>query len=316
MNTLRGHVADYLRLRRGAGFKLETRRPTAAPSSRPTCTAAASNGDQRSAVAWARLPERVRATHGPPSGSAVVRRFARYLHAIDPATEVPPPGLFSRPAARPAPFLYSPADIVASDRRLRGRCAPRCGRRPITTLIRSARRHGHADAARRSSSTATTSTCDRAHCTIRAGQVREVTAGAPAPQRHRRAARTMPRPARAGSAQQPQTATRVLRLRRRRTALCTPPSSRRSGFFYDSAGRPPSGPRTPRDSRPATHLRRRTLLGWYRDRRRRRRPASRRCRPTSATSTRRHLLVSVRVPGAAGRLAAAPPRASIRGGPS
>jgi integrase len=42
-----------------------------------------------------------------------VRGFARYLQALDPATEVPPAGLFAAHAQRTTPYLYSPADIGA-----------------------------------------------------------------------------------------------------------------------------------------------------------------------------------------------------------
>jgi integrase len=41
-----------------------------------------------------------------------VRRFAVYLHTIDPATNVPPPGVFPRHRRRPTPYLWSPAEIT------------------------------------------------------------------------------------------------------------------------------------------------------------------------------------------------------------
>ena len=50
------------------------------------------------AVAWARLPEGIKPITVDFRLSAV-RGFARYLHAIDPAHEVPPPGLLVGPAA-------------------------------------------------------------------------------------------------------------------------------------------------------------------------------------------------------------------------
>jgi integrase len=40
-----------------------------------------------------------------------VRGFARYLHAIDPAHEIPPPGLLAVPRRRPAPYIYTPDQI-------------------------------------------------------------------------------------------------------------------------------------------------------------------------------------------------------------
>lgn len=42
-----------------------------------------------------------------------IRGFATFLHAHDPAHEIPPPGLFPRRRQRPVPYLFSPADIAA-----------------------------------------------------------------------------------------------------------------------------------------------------------------------------------------------------------
>jgi integrase len=41
------------------------------------------------------------------------RGFARYLQTIDPWTEVPPAGIWPATVPRPAPYLYSDADITA-----------------------------------------------------------------------------------------------------------------------------------------------------------------------------------------------------------
>ena len=67
-----------------------------------------------------------RSRHGavaPGLGMEAVRGFAVFLHAHDPAHEVPPPGLFPRRRLRAVPYLYSPADIAtlqAAAGRLRG----------------------------------------------------------------------------------------------------------------------------------------------------------------------------------------------------
>lgn len=42
-----------------------------------------------------------------------VRGFARYLSGIDPATQVPPPGLMKGPRRWRPPFIYSEADLAA-----------------------------------------------------------------------------------------------------------------------------------------------------------------------------------------------------------
>jgi len=53
-----------------------------------------------------------------------VRGFVHYLHALDPAHEIPPPGLLAVPRRRPAPYLYAPGDlarVLQAARRLRPR---------------------------------------------------------------------------------------------------------------------------------------------------------------------------------------------------
>ena len=42
-----------------------------------------------------------------------VRGFARYLHGIDPATEVPPLTLLPARKHRPTPHIYTDAQIAA-----------------------------------------------------------------------------------------------------------------------------------------------------------------------------------------------------------
>lgn len=127
MSSLRQAVADYLRIRRALGFKLE-----AAGRLLPqfldyleSVNAATITTDR--AVRWATLPSAanpawwgVRLT--------VVRGFARYLQTLDPATELPPVGVLPAAAAgrRPAPYVYSDAEIVAlmaAARRWRARMA-------------------------------------------------------------------------------------------------------------------------------------------------------------------------------------------------
>jgi integrase len=62
------------------------------------------------ASSWAKQPP-----HGAQVWWAyrlgVIRQFARYLTALDPATEVPPPGLIPEPSHRIVPYIYSDDDI-------------------------------------------------------------------------------------------------------------------------------------------------------------------------------------------------------------
>ncbi len=109
MNALSSHVEDYLRLRRALGFKLER-----AGQLLPQLVAyleAAGAGTVTSglAIAWARLPDAT--PNHWAQRLAIARGFARYLQTIDPATEVPPPGVFPARRHRPAPYLFSQRDI-------------------------------------------------------------------------------------------------------------------------------------------------------------------------------------------------------------
>jgi integrase len=109
MNALNSHVEDYLRLRRALGFKLE-----AAGQLLPQLVAyleAAGAGPVTSdlAIAWARLPDAT--PNHWAQRLAIARGFARYLQTIDPATEVPPPGVFPARRHRPSPYLFSQRDI-------------------------------------------------------------------------------------------------------------------------------------------------------------------------------------------------------------
>lgn len=119
MNTIQTHAEEYLRLRRALGFKLEFP-GHALPQ---FVTWLQGTGVEtitiEAAITWARL-----STAANPMTLShrlgVVRGFARYLRTIDPATEVPPSGLFGR-QRRITPYIYSPEEIgrlVRAARRL------------------------------------------------------------------------------------------------------------------------------------------------------------------------------------------------------
>jgi integrase len=109
------HVADYLRLRRQLGFTLswdehllgQFTAHLDATGTRQLTTAVM--------IEWASLPR-------PDGGAGVsraavrmtaVRSFAAYLHALDPAHEVPPRGVFSHQARRSTPYIYTPGEVTA-----------------------------------------------------------------------------------------------------------------------------------------------------------------------------------------------------------
>ena len=110
MSALAAHVADYLRLRRALGFKLVW--PGHVLPQFVTWLEASGSETitTEAAVAWARLSEGAQpVTLSHRLGA--VRGFARYLHTIDPATEIPPTGLFGK-QQRLAPYIYSSEEIA------------------------------------------------------------------------------------------------------------------------------------------------------------------------------------------------------------
>jgi integrase len=110
MTTLSAHVEDYLRLRRALGYRLERAGQLLPQLVVYLEAAGATTVTSDLAIAWARLPERTQPNHWA-ARLAVARGFARYLQTIDPATQVPPPGVFPTRRHRPAPYLWSADDI-------------------------------------------------------------------------------------------------------------------------------------------------------------------------------------------------------------
>ena len=111
MNPLDKAVADYLELRRGMGFTLLQHEARLRRLVSFMAEARADRITTRLAVRFATHDSHL----SPRTMSmrlSMVRAFARYLAAYDPATEVPPLGLLPD-ASRPAiPYLYSPRQIV------------------------------------------------------------------------------------------------------------------------------------------------------------------------------------------------------------
>jgi integrase len=105
-------LADYLRIRRALGFKLDQAERLLAQFIAYLHDHHAEVPTIEDALAWARLP-----TAATPRWWAqrltTVRGFAAYLHTLDPRAEVPPPGLIRRGPRRATPYLYSQADIAA-----------------------------------------------------------------------------------------------------------------------------------------------------------------------------------------------------------
>lgn len=110
MSALSDHVEDYLQLRRRLGYKLE-RAGLLLPKLVTYLEAAGSATlTTELAISFACLPADARPTHWA-ARLTVVRGFARYLQTIEPATEVPPQGVFPARRHRRTPYLWSIEDI-------------------------------------------------------------------------------------------------------------------------------------------------------------------------------------------------------------
>jgi integrase/recombinase XerD len=121
MSELSRHLDDYLRLRRALGFKLAFPGLVLPSLIGYLDAAGAATVTAELAIAWAGLPRGVQPiTWAHRLGAA--RGFARYLKTIDPATEVPPAGIWPSVTPRPQPYIWADADIrrlLAATRALR-----------------------------------------------------------------------------------------------------------------------------------------------------------------------------------------------------
>ena len=110
MSTLAGHLTDYLRLRRSMGFKLHRAGQILPEFVEYLEAAGASTITADLAIAWAQLPTGVHPVTWTQRLGAV-RGFARYLHTLDPATEIPPGDVYPGQGKRPTPYLFCAPDI-------------------------------------------------------------------------------------------------------------------------------------------------------------------------------------------------------------
>lgn len=112
MSTLRQAVDDYLTIRRVLGYKLERHGWLLPQFVAYLDQAGATTITVEHALTWAMLPAGGK-TRWWAERLSVVRGFAAWLAAIDPATEVPPADLLPHHRQRATPYLYSDDDIVA-----------------------------------------------------------------------------------------------------------------------------------------------------------------------------------------------------------
>lgn len=103
-------VTDYLITRRAMGYKLAEDGRLLRQLAAYLEAVHAEHLSVHHALSWATQPG-----DAAPAWHALrlttVRSFARYLSALDPATEIPPVGLLPEPSHRVVPYIYSDDDI-------------------------------------------------------------------------------------------------------------------------------------------------------------------------------------------------------------
>jgi integrase len=112
VSTLRTAAEDYLEMRRALGYKLTSQAPLLFAFIAYLEQAHAATVTSELAVGWATAPAGADPVWWAKRLS-IARQFARYLHTIDPACEVPSPRLLPYRARRATPYPYASEDIAA-----------------------------------------------------------------------------------------------------------------------------------------------------------------------------------------------------------
>jgi integrase len=112
MSVLRQALDDYFTLRRALGYHLIRSEKLLNQFLDYLEHEGAATITVAQALSWARLPSDATVNWWAQRLS-VVRGFATYLYALDPRTEIPPPGLLPSRPSRANPYLYSEGDIAA-----------------------------------------------------------------------------------------------------------------------------------------------------------------------------------------------------------
>ena len=111
MTPMRERAEEYLAMRRALGHRLDGQGRLLLDFAGQMDRAGQTRLTTRDALEWACSTSGGLVTRR--QRLSVIRCFARHLAALDPACEVPPPGLLKATARRPAPYLYSPQEIAA-----------------------------------------------------------------------------------------------------------------------------------------------------------------------------------------------------------
>jgi integrase/recombinase XerD len=111
MTSLRQALDDYLRIRRGLGFKLVSDQRLLEGFVGFLEQAGAQHITSKLALLWARTPDAH--PHRWSQRLGMVRVFARYVATLDPESEVPSKDLLPAHRPRVAPYIYSPGEVLA-----------------------------------------------------------------------------------------------------------------------------------------------------------------------------------------------------------
>jgi len=145
MSALEGSLADYLRIRRALGYKLERAEKLLGQFLEHLDRRGEELVTVQSALGWATSASGD--LNWRASRLSVVRGFATYLHQLDPAHEIPPADLLPRRPRRATPYLYSDREIetlIAATTVLRGRLRQATYRTLIGLLAVTGMRVGEA----------------------------------------------------------------------------------------------------------------------------------------------------------------------------
>lgn len=111
MSSLNRYLQEYLTLRRRLGFKLCDAGCELHKFVRFAQQANASFITTKLALAWATQPTGCQPAYWTTRLS-MVRRFAEYVSAVEPRTEVPPQGLLPHRFHRKSPYFYSDREVA------------------------------------------------------------------------------------------------------------------------------------------------------------------------------------------------------------
>ena len=101
---------DYITSRRAMGYKFGCQAPVVIDLARHLDDLGVEHLTITDAVAWATSTPAAPAWTSGRLG--IARGFARFVHAHDPATEIPPTRLLPAPSHRTVPYIYSDDDIA------------------------------------------------------------------------------------------------------------------------------------------------------------------------------------------------------------